>query len=292
MKRLLILLGLCCSLLLIYGCDQNSQVTNPTSDPSALGALVQRPDFVDHRPAGEIVRFTKLGDPQVYALKPPPPPDPGGTTDPNPNPAHKYAYVVGISDYEGTANDLTYCDDDARNMISYFNSQGFTVRSDIDRNATAANIEANLTWLMNAAVAGDEIAFYYSGHGTTYSNYGSCLISTDLYYLTNAWVMQFINGANCSKKFVPMDACKLSSFHTGVPAGMIMATASTSGYSYDAPDLGSGAWTYYFLEATETMIYAEDICNYANAGMKAWASAHRLKVAPKMTDNYTGKMDI
>jgi len=104
--------------------------------------------------------------------------------------------------------------------------------------------------------------------------------------------MQFINGANCTKKMIPMDACKLGSFHTGVPSGMIMATASTSGYSYDAPDLGHGAWTYYFLEATETMVYGEEICTYANSGMKAWAALYRLKVAPKMTDAYSGKLDI
>lgn len=290
MNRLFILLGLCCSLLFVFGCSQDSQLTGPT-DPSTLGQLVQRPDFVDNRTDEQIFMVTKIGTPQTVLAKPRPPAD-TSSLDPNPNPAHKYAYVVGISNYEGTANDLQFCDDDARSMISYFNSQGFTVRSDIDLSATAANIEAGLTWLMNAAVPGDEIAFYYSGHGNTYLNYGSCLISTDMWYLTNGWVMQFLNGANCSKKMIPMDACKLGSFHTGVPAGMIMATASTNGYSYDAPDLNHGAWTYYFLEATETMIYGEDICTYANDGMKAWAAIYHLKVAPKMTDNYTGKLDI
>lgn len=291
MKRLIILLGLGCSLLFVFGCSQDSQLTGP-SDPANLGQLVQRPDFIETRPAAEVARFTKLGVPQAVLQKPPKPPVDTTGDDPNPNPAHKYAYVVGISNYEGTANDLNYCDDDARDIISYLNSQGFTVHSDLDLSATADNIQAGLTWLMNAAVPGDEIAFYYSGHGTTYLNYGTCLISTDLYYLTWDWVRQYLDGANCTKKMIPMDACKLASFHTGVPAGMIMATASTNTYSYDAADLQHGAWTYYFLEATETMTYGEDICNYANAGMRSWASIYRVKVSPKMTDNYAGKLDI
>lgn len=65
--------------------------------------------------------------------KKPPRPDPGGDVDPNPNPAQKYAYIVGISDYEDTVNDLSYCDDDARDMKAYLQSEGFSCRIDTDR---------------------------------------------------------------------------------------------------------------------------------------------------------------
>jgi len=40
-------------------------------------------------------------------------------THPEANPAHKYAYIVGISNYAGTVNDLSYCDDDAREMKAW-----------------------------------------------------------------------------------------------------------------------------------------------------------------------------
>jgi len=131
MKRLLLLLGLCGSLMLLFGCSQDTSVTGPSGDQSQLGQLVQRPEFVDHRTDAQIALTLKNAPTNWSAYKPPkPPPDTGG--DPNPNPAHKYAYVVGISDYEGTANDLNYCDDDARSMAQYFQSQGFTVHSDIE----------------------------------------------------------------------------------------------------------------------------------------------------------------
>jgi hypothetical protein len=296
MKKLFMLLAVCCTLFLVFGCSDTPRITNPSSDTADLGPLVQRPEFVDTRPAATIESFmVKPTDNNFVAFKPPkPPPDTGGGADPNPNPAHKYAYIVGISDYEGTANDLQYCDDDAQEMKTYYQSQGFTIRMDLDRNATAANMQAGFEWLVAMAVPGDEIAFAYSGHGAKYNPYGSCLISTDLYYITNAFVMQYINGANCTKKNITIDACQAGSFLSAGANGEVIATASNTTYSYDAPTLQNGAWTYYWLDGVNNAgkIYAEDAASYAEAGMKAWASANHVKVSPAHTDLYTGSLDM
>lgn len=281
-------------LLLAVGCSKDSPTVSSNVDFQTL-ALVQRPDFVDTRPQAVIEAHVLRLTPeqlQNMQLNKPPKPDPGGNSDPNPNPAHKYVYIVGISDYEGTANDLQYCDDDAQDMRAYFQSQGFTIRSDVDRSATASAIVAGLQWLADSAVPGDEIAFYYSGHGNKFGGDGSSIISTDLYYIPHAYVMSIVNSANCSKVLVSLDACKIGNFLSDGLTGSYIATASTSGYSYDAPDLQNGAWTYYFLQGAGQYVYAEDIVPYAEDGMKAWASANRLAVSPSHSDKYTGKMDI
>ncbi|MBU4032299.1 MAG: PKD domain-containing protein, partial [Candidatus Thermoplasmatota archaeon] len=41
---------------------------------------------------------------------------------------NKYALVIGISDYQGNDNDLSYCDEDADSWTTYLESQGYTVR--------------------------------------------------------------------------------------------------------------------------------------------------------------------
>jgi len=294
MKKLFMLFGVCCTLLLVFGCSDTPRITDPNANMADLGPLVQRPEFVDTRPAATIESFMMKPDVNIVAFKPPKPPDTGGGSDPNPNPAHKYALVIGISDYEGTANDLQYCDDDAQEMKSYYQSQGFTVQIILDRNATADNIQAGLQWLMAAAVAGDEIAFSYSGHGAKYQSYGSCLISTDLYYLTNGWVMQYINGAGCTKKNITIDACEAGSFLSAGSTGEVIATASNNTYSYDAPSLQNGAWTYYWIYGVNNAgkIYAEDAASYAETGMKAWAKTVGVRVSPSHTDSYTGSLDM
>ncbi|HHI03657.1 MAG TPA: caspase family protein, partial [candidate division Zixibacteria bacterium] len=189
-------------------------------------------------------------------------------------------------------NDLQYCDDDARDMKSYYSSQGFTVRMDLDRSATADNISAGLDWLIANASPGDEIVFCYSGHGDKVGQYGSCLISTDLYYVTHGFVMQKFNQVACSKKLVTIDACKVGSFLSDGEDGSFIALASNNTYSYDAPDLNNGAWTYYFLEGADLYIFAEDIVPYAEDGMKAWAKQYHVRVSPCHSDKYTGMLDI
>jgi len=291
--RLRLMFSVALLLLLAAGCSKDSPTVSTTADFHAL-ALVPRPEFIDTRPQAVIdAHVLKPTEDmlRLVALKPPPP-DPGPTTDPNPNPAHKYAYIVGISDYEGTANDLQFCDDDAQDMRAYLQGEGFTIRMDVDRSATADAIVAGLQWLAAQAVPGDEIAFFYSGHGNKYGTDGSSIISTDLYYIPHAYVMGYVNSANCTKVLVALDACKIGNFLSDGNAGSYIATASNSTLSYDAPDLQNGAWTYYFLEGGDLYVYAEDIVPFAEAGMKDWASLHKLRVSPAHTDKYYGKMDI
>jgi len=296
MKKLLILFALCCSLLLVFGCSETpDHSVSPTQ--SASINIVQRPQFVETRPQSVVdaVTLTVQQVPAAYKKPVDPPPPPADTgTDPNPNPAHKYAYVVGISDYEGTTNDLMFCDDDAMEMAAMLQAEGFTVRMDLDMNATADNIQAGLEWLVANAVAGDEIAFCYSGHGNDPREYGSCLISSDLWYLTHGWVMSFFNAVNCSKKLITIDACLVGDFHDDAMTGTLCATASTDTYSYDAYDLENGAWTYYFLAGINDQGYTfgEAVATYAEIEMIAWGSLHHAKVSPAHTDLYEGSFDI
>lgn len=298
MKHLLALALAAVMLLLTFGCSgtpPTQPAGNATVDHSV--ALVERPEFIETRPPEVVANFTLKVESVPTGLlekKPPPPPPPDTiSNDPNPNPAHKYAYIVGISNYEGTANDLQFCDDDAQAMKTWLQGEGFTCRMDLDLAATATNITAGLQWLINSAAPGDEIAFCYSGHGGR-STAGSAIISADLYYVTHGYVMSYFNAANCTKKLATLDACVIGDFHLDVVTGTFMATASDNKNSYDAPDLNHGAWTYYWLYGTETvgLVYAEDAAPYAESGMKAWASLYRLRVDPIHTDKYTGMMDM
>lgn len=292
MKRLYFILTAIFSILLLFGCSDNSNVTAP--DGGAQITLVQRPQFIDNRPQAVKDNFTitaSAANIESAEKKPPkPPPDPGG--DPNPNPPHKYALVIGISDYEGTVNDLQYADDDANEVAQYLQGEGFNVTKITNRSATADNIAAALADLSTAAGPDDEIAFYYSGHGDKLS-VGSCIISTDLYYISHGYIMDYINATACSKVLVMLDACKIGSFLSDGLTGSVVATASNNTYSYDAPTLNNGAWTYYWLEAANgSYIYAEDCAAQAEDGMKAWAKVYHVHVSPGHTDKYSGDFDM
>ena len=293
MKHLLALVLAAMTLLLVFGCSENP----PTQPNVDMVQLVERPEFIDTRPQAVISSFTMQSihvPVQILEKKPTPPPPPDTTgEDPNPNPPNKYAYIVGISDYEGTVNDLNYCDDDAIAIKAWLQGEGFTCRMDLDMQATANNITAGLQWLIDNAEPGDEIAFSYSGHGGR-STAGSALISADLYYVTHGYVMSYFNAVDCTKKLVTIDACVIGVFHDDVVDGTFMATASDRRNSYDAPTLEHGAWTYYWLDGVEDqgIVYAESAAPYAEDGMAAWAALYRVKVDPKHSDMYDGRMDM
>ena len=294
MRKLLSLVLVTVASLMYVGCSNNSSSVTAPSDEN----FSQRPDFVDNRPQAVIEQSTLQADADyaVWLAEQKDNVDHNVKADPNPNPKNKYAYIVGVSNYSGTSNDLQYCDDDARDWKTYLTSQGFTVRMDLDLAATKTNITAGLNWLKTIAVAGDEIVFCYSGHGTKSGSTGSCMISTDMYYLGHAWAMQYINGSKATKKCVTLDACYIGDFHNDAVNGMVVATASTNTYSYDGTSsMANGAWTYYFMEGLKkagTYNYAEVSANYAKTKMTTWGQQNGLSTSPKNTDKYSGDYDF
>ena len=76
-----------------------------------------------------------------------------------------YAIITGVSNYEGTANDLTQSTKDAKSLAVLYKSKGATVVLLTSQNASRANIIAAIRKIKTVATANDHIVFSYSGHG-------------------------------------------------------------------------------------------------------------------------------
>ena len=100
MKRLLVLLAAVLSAgFLLPGCSDDTPLA-PEGAGVVDGSIYQRPEFVDTRPPEVQLQYTlTAADAQPVKLD-----SPGDK-------AGKYALVIGISDYAGTANDLTAAQD-------------------------------------------------------------------------------------------------------------------------------------------------------------------------------------
>jgi len=242
-----------------------------------------RPDFatLDTRPADVIANFQVTGNNATpvklnySAAK-------GG----------KYALVIGISDYAGTSNDLSYCDDDANDWKALLQGEGYTVTALIDGNATKTAIEAAINNLVSQSVAGSEIAFCYSGHGSKGN-----IISSDLYYISSSWFKTKFSTAKSTKMMFCFDACQIGAMATSLNAtGRVIAVASNKTvYSYDGDaSMKNGVFTYYQMEGFNQLgyTYLEPDCDYAITKMKEWAKKARVRVAPSYVDSYTGYFDI
>ncbi len=278
MKKLLLISVLVLAAILA-GCGDDDVVA-PTAD-LADGSVFQRPEFIDTRP-DDIQLQNTLAAKDVVQVKPV-----LGAK------AGKYALVIGISDYEGTANDLNYCDDDAMDWKARLQTEGYQVSTLIDGQATAAAVQAAVSDLVALSTAGNEIALTYSGHGSR-----GKIVTADLTYITAEWFGGMFAGVGSTKIAVVFDACQIGAMATELNAdGRVIAVASNKNrYSYDGDaTMQNGVFTYYQMEGFDAQgfVYYEDDCAYAVQKMYDWAAQYRgVKVAPSYVDSYVGDLDL
>lgn len=86
------------------------------------------------------------------------------------------ALLVGINDYPNKKDQLHGCVNDVYLMSSVLQECGFEpedIRVVLNGRATARGILERMHWLLEDAKEGDEIVFYYSGHGAQLPTYGA-----------------------------------------------------------------------------------------------------------------------
>jgi len=84
-------------------------------------------------------------------------------------PKEAYAIVIGVADYPGPDNDLSYTDDDANDvydmLVNDYNFKPSNIIRLIDSAATKGAISGALDQMASVITPNDIFFFYYSGHG-------------------------------------------------------------------------------------------------------------------------------
>lgn len=90
--------------------------------------------------------------------------------------AQKKCLLVGINDYPQAAARLSGCVNDVYLMSSLLQEIGFSaedIRIVLNDRATARGIISRMEWLLDDVLPGDQLIFYYSGHGARLPGYNS-----------------------------------------------------------------------------------------------------------------------
>jgi hypothetical protein len=203
----------------------------------------------------------------------------------------KWALVIGISDYEGTSSDLTYCDDDANDWAAYLQGEGYTVVKILDQQATYSNIMAKLQDLADDEDGDDMIAVTYSGHGY-YDKVSrqSGWVSHDLYLVAENDVEAITDTFESTCVFWFDDCCNIGTYQNLANDGWVMGQGSTTRtYTYDGDStMKNGIYTYYAMIAIDLgYTTAEDICTYAATEFNAATPGSAYTV-----DKYSGDLEI
>jgi len=92
------------------------------------------------------------------------------------------AYIYGVTQYGGPY-DLSYTDDDARDMAQLFSDAGYDANLRIDGGgeegtepATVAQLEEDIAEFASGAAAGEVFVFFFAGHGLQYLPEGADIL--------------------------------------------------------------------------------------------------------------------
>jgi len=222
----------------------------------------------------------------------------------------KYAIIIGISDYPGAANDLEYCDDDARDMcttlVKIYGYHESKITLLIDGEATRSDILNAITQLSEAEPA-DEVVFFFSGHGTKGrasdgdgEAVGEAIVCCDGYVWDGELRLSFSCFGTTRIVFI-FDSCLAGGMTDLVASGRIVAMATTeSGIAYEGDVWGNGQFTYYFVEEGMFLGLADRVDHDDDSSTSDvtveeafdYARAHCLKQTPTMSDDFENDLEL
>jgi len=252
-------------------------------------AVLAKPDMDKPLPATDVELVKKItlhGKPGGGAGGKPAKQAATGTLGANSS-GNKYAIIVGISDYPSTANDLQYCDEDARDMISALELYGYNETNIIslidDESTQSTTLSASFNNIWNAVNATkervaadlspeqDEVVFFFSGHGANGRFSGDDALDKlqrvdsngvdeaivchngsqngQLMYIWDGQLKDWFSGFNTTRIIFIFDSC-LAGGMTDLKADgrVINMACSESGVSYEDASWGNGQFTYYFVD--------------------------------------------
>lgn len=233
----------------------------------------------------------------------------------SPSLEHRWAVVVGISDYAGTANDIQYADDDAIDVLNILTTVYGYKRDHIEllisdyirENATRADIISAIDWLRSREAAGDEVVFFYSGHGARgKANDGDDELIDEAIVPYECTASNLIWDGQLKSMFSSFDTTRIvfifdSCYAGGMTdlkaSGRILCMAcEEKRLSYETGDLQNGVFTYYFAEkgilqgSADTtpkngVITVEEAFDYARANVPTV-----VPQTPTISDSFMGDM--
>lgn len=180
--------------------------------------------------------------------------------------ANKYAIVIGISNYPGTANDLQYCDNDAEDMSSAlitvykYDPNNIHLLKDMDASYTA--IQDAIDDVKSKAGANDEVVFFFSGHGANgkaddgdREKTDEAIVSHDgnpfgdLLPIWDGQLWDWFDGFTASRIIFIFDSCLAGGMTDLKAEGRVINMAcSERGLSYEGDLWENGQFTYYFVD--------------------------------------------
>jgi hypothetical protein len=227
----------------------------------------------------------------------------------------KYAIVIGISDYPGTSMDLQYSDDDAVDVFAALTTLYGYKTANIyllkDADATRSGVMNAIAAVGAEASSGDEVLFFYSGHGgigmaddgdTEVADVSIVVSSDDMTTFAYIWDGELklaFADYRTDRIVFAFDSCFAGGMTDLKAKGRIVAMATTeTTYAWEWKALQNGEFTYYFVDRGMLANMADKYDNDRNPGTHDvtveeafdFAKANCAMDAPTISDSFTNDL--
>lgn len=238
---------------------------------------------------------------------------------------NKWALIVGINNYDSDQiNPLKYAVADAKAIYDILTdekrrgfpkAQTFLITDETEKKPTRNNILEQLKAILDNVEPDDTVLFYFSGHGIEEDKKGyllpkdtSITIPADTAILLER-INELFAKSEAMAQVIILDAC-----HSGVRkdksvAGRmgkrfaeeiftgegrsILSSSDVSEASYEYPEVGHGAYTYYLKEALKgtadfdknELITVSEAHRYVSSSVKTWATQRGKVQRPRLYQN-------
>ena len=219
---------------------------------------------------------------------------------------NKYAIVIGICDYPGLASDICKSDGDAKNMhdalFSKYNYAEENIYLLRDTGATYEGIANAVDAIKASVLPGDEVVFFFSGHGTTGRvNDGDTekldegIVThngTSLVPIWDGQLKSWFSGFNTSRIIFIFDSCEAGGMNDVAKDGRIVVMSSAeeeNSFVYTNGEFGEGLFSHFFvnegmlqnladgynkLNEKDTLIAIEEASVYAKEKVSSYANTY------------------
>ena len=223
----------------------------------------------------------------------------------------RWAVVIGIADYEGRDSDLWHPDEDAKEMKQELLEVGYpseNIKLLLNRRAKASAIASAIDWLIANEKAGDEVVFFYSGHGfrisdgegwdddVEFDGYDEGIVSHDFYGLTDGYLRNKFSAIESTKFALMFGSCYSGGMFDDNDdlqgTGRVISSACKADqFGWDYLQLGNTLWGYYFVDEglLDNNAYSvESAHEYAYP----YVVAQQPDSQPQLYDNYPGDFEL
>jgi len=182
----------------------------------------------------------------------------------------KWAVLIGISDYQGTANDLWNPDKDAMDMQqALITDYGFpegNIKMLLNSQATYQAILGAIDWLAGVEDSNSTVVFLFSGHGyrapdsqgwdtdREADGYDEGIVSYDMYGLPDGLLRQKFSAFETKEFALIFGSCYSGGMFDDLnvdlraPGRVICSASKANQYGWDYLRLGNTLFGYYFID--------------------------------------------